>query len=82
LNENLKKVRPNQHGLAILPFLSGERAPGWLENATCAITGINKWTTPVEVLHAALESVALRISLVFSLLGTKNVVGHFLEATI
>uniref|UniRef100_K3W9T1 Carbohydrate kinase FGGY N-terminal domain-containing protein n=1 Tax=Globisporangium ultimum (strain ATCC 200006 / CBS 805.95 / DAOM BR144) TaxID=431595 RepID=K3W9T1_GLOUD len=68
LNENLKKVRPNQHGLAILPFLSGERAPGWLENATCAITGINKWTTPVEVLHAALESVALRISLVFSLL--------------
>ncbi|KAF1329894.1 Carbohydrate kinase fggy, partial [Globisporangium splendens] len=70
LNDNLKKVRPNQHGLAILPFLSGERALGWLEDATCAITGINKWTTPVEVLHAALESVALRISLVFSLLAT------------
>lgn len=69
LSEKLQRVRPNSHGVSVLPFLSGERTPGWVEDATCAISGITKWTTPVEILHAALESVALRISLVFSLLG-------------
>lgn len=69
LSEKLQQVRPNSHGVSVLPFLSGERAPGWVEDATCAISGITKWTTPIEILHAALESVALRISLIFSLLG-------------
>ncbi|TYZ54286.1 hypothetical protein PybrP1_009359, partial [[Pythium] brassicae (nom. inval.)] len=68
LSTKLQRVRANAHGLNVLPFLSGERAPGWVEDATCTISGITKWTTPVEVLYAALESVALRISLVFSLL--------------
>lgn len=72
LSKKLQLVRANEHGLNVLPFLSGERAPGWVENATCAISGITKWTTPVEVLYAALESVALRISLVFSLLGASR----------
>lgn len=54
----------------MLPFLSGERAPGWLGDATCTITGINKWTTPIELLHAGMESVALRVSLVYSLLSS------------
>ncbi|GLE01688.1 hypothetical protein PINS_up010522 [Pythium insidiosum] len=64
----LRKLRPAQHGLCVLPFLSGERAPGWRDDATCAITGINKWTKPVHVLQAAMESVATRLALVFALL--------------
>ncbi|CAH0481311.1 unnamed protein product [Peronospora belbahrii] len=64
----LDKVAPMQHGLIVLPFLSGERSPGWLENATCTISGINKWTTPIELLRAGMESIALRIGVLFSLL--------------
>ncbi|KAH7481729.1 hypothetical protein KRP22_015037 [Phytophthora ramorum] len=68
LTSELEKLAPTKHGLTVLPFLSGERAPGWLENATCTITGINKWTTPIEFLRAGMESIALRIGVLFSLL--------------
>ncbi|KAE9040331.1 hypothetical protein PR003_g5012 [Phytophthora rubi] len=68
LSTQLEKVAPTKHGLTVLPFLSGERSPGWLENATCTISGINKWTTPIEFLRAGMESIALRIGVLFSLL--------------
>ncbi|ETL82158.1 hypothetical protein L917_17598 [Phytophthora nicotianae] len=68
LTSQLEKIAPTKHCLTILPFLSGERAPGWLENATCTISGINKWTTPIEFLRAGMESIALRIGVLFSLL--------------
>jgi gluconokinase len=70
LDDRLARAGPAQHGLTLLPFFSGERAPGWRDEATCAITGINKWTTPVDFLQAGMESVALRIAQVYSLLGT------------
>lgn len=69
LGEQLEKLRPTQHGLTVLPFLSGERAPGWVEDATCAITGISKWTSPIQLLRAGMESVALRIGVVLALVG-------------
>ncbi|CAH0486528.1 unnamed protein product [Peronospora farinosa] len=68
LTSQLERVAPTKHGLTILPFLSGERSPGWLENATCTISGINRWTTPIEVLRAGMESVAIRIGVLYSLL--------------
>ncbi|KAK1936565.1 Gluconokinase [Phytophthora citrophthora] len=68
LQSQLEKLPPTKHSLTILPFLSGERAPGWLEDATCTISGINKWTTPIEFLRAGMESIALRIGVLFSLL--------------
>jgi len=86
----LNNLRPNSHGLTILPFLSGisfksaynlfnytlqfiigERAPGWCENATCTISGITSSTTPLDILQASLEAVALRLYAIFTLLGTK-----------
>ncbi|CAI5727107.1 unnamed protein product [Peronospora effusa] len=68
LTSQLERVAPTKHGLTILPFLSGERSPGWLENATCTISGINRWTTPIEVLRAGMESIAIRIGVLYSLL--------------
>ncbi|TMW60366.1 hypothetical protein Poli38472_000408 [Pythium oligandrum] len=68
IDEKLPTLRPAHHGLTVLPFLSGERAPGWHDEATCTIMGINKWTKPVDLLQAGMEAVALRIALVFSLL--------------
>lgn len=52
------------HGLTFLPLLAGERSPGWASHATGAINGLRPSTTPLDILQAALESVALRLSLI------------------
>ena len=65
LDAALKGLRPDGHGLTLLPFLSGERSPGWQGKARAAINGISQATTPLEIIHAGMESVAYRIALVF-----------------
>jgi gluconokinase len=61
----LKALPPDGHGLTLLPFLSGERSPGWRGHAKAAIHGISQATTPLDILHAGMEAVAYRIGLVF-----------------
>ncbi|MDE0199836.1 MAG: FGGY-family carbohydrate kinase [Caldilineaceae bacterium] len=53
------------HGLTILPFLRGERAPGWATEAALTISGISPATTPAHIVRAALEAVALRFRLIY-----------------
>jgi gluconokinase len=55
---------PDSHGLTILPLLAGERSPGWASDATGSIVGLRLSTTPLDILQAAMEGVALRLSLV------------------
>lgn len=55
---------PGSHGLGFLPLLAGERGPGWSDEANGAITGISMATEPTDILHAAMESVALRFALI------------------
>lgn len=57
-------VPPDGHGLTVLPFLDGERAPGWRGDATAALTGLRSATTGAEVARAALEAVAHRAALI------------------
>jgi gluconokinase len=64
----LAKMEPDAHGLTILPFLAGERAPGWAGNARATIHGLSLATTPLEILRAGLEAVAYRVTIVFRLL--------------
>ena len=59
---------PGAHGLTVLPLLAGERSPGWADRATGAITGLTHSTTPLDLLQAALEAVALRFALVAGIL--------------
>jgi gluconokinase len=59
---------PDSHGLTVLPFLAGERAPGWRGDRRAVIAGLTLDTTPVQILQAALEAVALRLALVYELL--------------
>lgn len=68
LDRSLLELPANQHHLSVLPFLSGERSPGWHDEATCTISGINRWTKPLDLLQAGLESVAMRLASVFGLL--------------
>lgn len=62
-------ARPaDAHGLLFLPFLSGERSPGYRADATGSFHGLRLSTTPADLLQAALEGVAMRLALVANLL--------------
>lgn len=69
LQASLGERAPGAHGLTVLPLLSGERSPGWHPNATGTIHGLRVSTTPLDVFHALVESVALRLSMVAGQLG-------------
>lgn len=64
----LSNAQPGAHGLTMLPLFAGERSTKWRADARGTIHGLNLNTTPVEILTAALESVALRFRLLYDLL--------------
>jgi gluconokinase len=53
-------IAPDSHGLTVLPLWGGERSPGWAPDARGAIVGLRLHHTPVDILRASLEAVALR----------------------
>lgn len=68
LESALAALKPDGHGLTVLPFLAGERSPGWAGYARATVHGLSLATTPLDILRAGLEAVAYRIALVFQLL--------------
>jgi gluconokinase len=58
------------HGLTFLPFLAGERSTGYNENATGAILGLTMAHDAIDILQAAMESVAYRFAEIFKQLQT------------
>ncbi len=60
----LARMEPDLHGLTFLPLLAGERGPGWADRANGTVAGLSMSTTPVEILRAAMESVAYRFALI------------------
>jgi gluconokinase len=63
LEAALAALAPDTHGLTVLPFLAGERSPGWAPVARGAIVGLTLATRPLDLLRAGLEAVALRFAL-------------------
>ena len=63
LEPALAMMEPDSHGLAVLPFWSGERATGWSASARGAIIGLTASTKPIEILRAAMEAVCYRFAL-------------------
>ena len=74
--EALAQRAPDSHGLTALPFLAGERSPGWRDDARAAITGLSLATNAVDLAAAMLEAVALRLSLVYERLAPLADAGH------
>ncbi len=58
------------HGLTFLPFLAGERSTGYHESATGAVLGLQSSTDSIDILQAAMESVAYRFAEVFDQLNS------------
>jgi gluconokinase len=68
----LAQLPPDGHGLTVLPFLAGERSPGWAGDVRATISGLGLNTTPIEMLQASLEAVGYRFALIFESLETSN----------
>lgn len=64
----LARMEPDSHGLTLLPFLSGERSPGWMAEARGVITGLSLSTRPLHLLRAGLEAVGYRFLAIDSML--------------
>ncbi|MGH9432191.1 MAG: gluconokinase [Terriglobia bacterium] len=56
------------HGLTVLPLFAGERSPGWRADARAAIIGLRADSSPLQILRASLEAVALRFRLIYDIL--------------
>jgi gluconokinase len=69
------------HGLTVLPFLAGERSPGWRGDRRAVIARLTLDATPMHVLQAALEAVALRLALVYALLAPAADPNHVVIAS-
>jgi gluconokinase len=70
-------VRPvDDHGLTVLPFFAGERAPGWRGDRRAVVAGLTLDTTAVAIVRAILEAVALRLTLVYALLRPRAAADH------
>ena len=60
----LSAMKPDSHGLTVLPFLAGERAPGWRDEARAVFMGMTFDTAQEHLLRAGLEAVACRFALI------------------
>jgi gluconokinase len=61
----LQALEPDGHGLTVLPFIAGERSPGWNDRARLTIEGITADTTAADVLRASLEAITYRLAAVY-----------------
>lgn len=61
----IEKRPPDGHGLTFLPFLAGERSTGYHEDAHGAVLGLKTATDIIDVVQAALESVAYRFAEIY-----------------
>jgi gluconokinase len=60
--QEIEKRLPDGHGLTFLPFLAGERGTGYHETAHGAVLGLKSSTDTIDIVQAALESVAYRFA--------------------
>lgn len=64
----LAGMAPGAHGLTVLPLFAGERSTKWRAEARAAIAGMGVHTSPMEILRASLEAVALRFREVYEIM--------------
>ena len=67
LTRGSERVEADDHGLTVLPFLRGERAPGWHDAASMTISNIKSNTTQSDIARACVEAVLLRLGSIIHL---------------
>ncbi|MFD1414370.1 xylulokinase [Oceanobacillus jeddahense] len=64
INEQIESAPVGSNNLIFLPYLLGERAPRWDENAKGAFVGIKAETTRAEMMRSVMEGVTLNLSII------------------
>lgn len=77
----LAAMDADAHGLTMLPFLAGERAPGWRGDVHGVLGGLRIDTDPLDIVRASLEAVALRLALVYDALAPLAAPEHAIVAS-
>jgi gluconokinase len=62
--EQLLNAPPRRRLPIVLPFLTGERSPGWAAGARAVFADVSDATTSEDLVRAAMEGVALRYALI------------------
>lgn len=70
IGKEIARRGTDAHGLTFRPFLAGERSTGYNEDATGAILGLTMAHDAIDIVHAAMESVAYRFAEIFEQLQT------------
>jgi len=65
IGKEMSRRGADAHGLTFMPFFAGERSTGYNENAFGSITGLNASHDAIDILQAAMESVAYRFAAIF-----------------
>ncbi|HEX9990702.1 MAG TPA: gluconokinase [Chloroflexia bacterium] len=68
LQKEAAALHPDSHGLTLLPFLAGERSPGWHGSARATISGLSLDTRPAHIMRAAQEAIAYPFAALYDLL--------------
>ena len=62
------ELPPDSTGLTFLPFIAGERSPGWHDDATAVLAGLTIATRPEHLIRAGMEAIAYRLADVYEAL--------------
>ncbi len=65
LSQEAAALPPDAHGLTLLPFIAGERSPGWNPAARASVGGLSLATRPVDIIRAGQEAVMYRFGLIY-----------------
>lgn len=57
LERQIREAEPDCHGLTVLPYLAGERSPGWHSDALGTIHGLRFDTSAIDIMQATMESI-------------------------
>lgn len=68
-------LTPDSHGLTVLPFLTGERSPGWQAQMRGVVAGLRPDTSSADILRALMESAAYRFAHVAEAMGSIGLAG-------
>ncbi|HYF62572.1 MAG TPA: FGGY-family carbohydrate kinase, partial [Herpetosiphonaceae bacterium] len=68
LEAALAALPPASHGLTVLPFWAGQRAPDYDDDARAVIHGLSLNTSPLQIAQAMMEAVACSFGQIYACL--------------
>jgi gluconokinase len=64
LEATIAEMKPDTHGMTVLPTFAGERSPGYAEDIRATLHGLSLDTSPSEIVRALMEGIALRLAMI------------------